>query len=92
MASNIDKETNKWILVCNASIHKEKSPIAQTKDYINLLYLPPYSPQLNPIESFFADIKREISKRQYTFITDLVYNIHYTIMSYNAKKLKKHVS
>lgn len=37
------------------------------KNNISLLFLPPYSPDLNPIEQIWRSIKREISK---TFIRD----------------------
>lgn len=49
------------IIMDNASFHKS----AKTKDLIEsagckLLYLPPYSPELNPIERTWANIKRKI--------------------------------
>jgi transposase len=30
---------------------------------VELIYLPPYSPDLNPIEEFFAELKQFIKKR-----------------------------
>jgi transposase len=46
----------------NASFHKNK----RTKELIEgvgcvLIYLPPYSPDLNPIEKFWGPLKRKIS-------------------------------
>lgn len=56
--------TDKHVLIMdNASFHKgcqTASLIAQTG--ASLLFLPPYSPELNPIEKDFANIKRN---RQY---------------------------
>ncbi|KAG0434043.1 hypothetical protein DMUE_5326 [Dictyocoela muelleri] len=48
----------KYIIMDNASIHKtsEVAIAANSKRYI-LKFLPPYSPQLNPIEEFFSTFK-----------------------------------
>jgi putative transposase len=45
------------------------------KNNITLVFLPPYSPDLNPIEQIWRAIKREISK---TFIRDY-HHLIYTI-------------
>lgn len=47
----------------NASFHK--SPLLQVeaaKYGVRILYLPAYSPDLNPIEKFWANLKRNIRK------------------------------
>ena len=53
------------VILDNASFHKGRrqrgEPIAETG--ASLLFLPPYAPELNPIEKDFANIKRT---RQYT--------------------------
>lgn len=51
------------VILDNASFHKSK----KLQEYIEaadcqLLYLPPYSPDLNPIENFWANLKRMIRK------------------------------
>jgi putative transposase len=58
-------EKKKWIILIldNASIHKTK----RVKDYckknnIRLVYLPPYSPELNYIEKVWKMIKKEFGK------------------------------
>jgi len=48
----------------NAAFHKSK----KTKELIEsagckLIFLPPYSPELNPIEKFWANMKRWIRNR-----------------------------
>lgn len=57
------------VIMDNVSFHK--SP--KTKELIEkagckLLYLPPYSPDLNPIEKFWANLKKWIKKQIHKFI------------------------
>lgn len=53
---------NQVIIMDNAAFHKSK----RTKELIEsagcqLLFLPPYSPHLNPIEQFWGVLKRKVS-------------------------------
>ena len=51
------------VILDNASFHK--SPllkIAADKYDVEIIYLPAYSPDLNPIEKFWANLKRNIRK------------------------------
>ena len=54
-------EFDEFVLILdNASIHKTK----HVMDYLNLcryIYLPPYTPQLNPIEKLWKSMKDHIS-------------------------------
>lgn len=55
--------TGQVIIMDNASFHKSQ----KTKDLIEkagckILFLPPYSPDLNPIEIFWANFKKLIQK------------------------------
>jgi len=52
------------VIMDNASFHKSQ----KTRELIesagcNLMFLPPYSPDLNPIEKFWANMKRWIKSR-----------------------------
>jgi transposase len=38
-----------------------------TEEGVRLLYLPPYSPDLNPIEEFFAELKAFIKKQWHEY-------------------------
>ena len=57
-----------YIIIDNASIHKgeEVCDIAE-KFGINLLYLPPYSPDLNPIEKVWANFKNILRRIRHKY-------------------------
>ena len=47
----------------NAQIHKARSVVQKAEqENIKFIYLPPYSPDLNPIEFGWKDLKRELAK------------------------------
>ncbi|KAG0735409.1 hypothetical protein G6F57_014291 [Rhizopus arrhizus] len=52
-----------YIVMDNASIHKSKPMLQkiESKGY-KVMYLPPYSPELNPIEQFWAIVKGEMKR------------------------------
>jgi transposase len=57
-----------FVVMDNASFHKSQ----KTKELIEsvgckLIFLPPYSPDLNPIEKFWANMKRWIDNRIHIF-------------------------
>ena len=51
------------VILDNASFHKSRKlkELAEAAK-CELLYLPPYSPDLNPIEKFWANLKAKIRK------------------------------
>lgn len=54
---------NKIFLMDNVRFHKSKRIIDLFKNSNNrLLFIPPYSPQLNPIEEVFSHIKRSLNR------------------------------
>ncbi|TAA74009.1 MAG: DDE superfamily endonuclease [Candidatus Electronema aureum] len=54
---------NSLVVMDNASFHKsEKTKELVKKFSCRLLFLPPYSPDLNPIEKFWASMKAKIKK------------------------------
>jgi len=54
---------NSVIVMDNASFHRKKQliPLAEEAGH-RLIFLPPYSPELNPIESFWSWLKRYLKK------------------------------
>jgi putative transposase len=52
-----------YVFLDNAQIHKAKSVVQKAEqENIKFIYLPPYSPDLNPIEFGWKDLKRELAK------------------------------
>ena len=70
----------------NVTFHKSKGIRDIFIDSTNkLLFIPPYSPQYNPIELVFAQIKKNIHNiRNYK---DIVKKIEHTIKTTNRKHL-----
>jgi len=54
---------NTVIVMDNASFHRKSKlyPLAE-KARMKLIFLPPYSPELNPIEHFWSWLKRQLRK------------------------------
>jgi transposase len=63
------------VIMDNARIHKnEKTKKLIENAGCNLVFLPPYSPDLNPIENFWGTLKKNIrsSIRQFNSLTDAI--------------------
>ena len=69
----IQNERKLNLILDNAQIHKaEVTRIVADILNINLVYLPIYSPFLNPIEKVWADIKREFYMEYYESVNDII--------------------
>jgi transposase len=61
-------EPNSVLIMDNASFHHSERIEQMCCDAgVVLLYLPPYSPDLNPIEEFFAELKAFIKKQWHEY-------------------------
>ena len=62
--------SNSILVIDNTSWHYSKEIREMyTGAGIKLIYLPPYSPDFNPIEAYFGDIKAEL-RRFYQYVHD----------------------
>ena len=72
----LDKNT--VVVMDNASFHRKKCLIDIAKKYgIKIIFLPPYSPELNPIEHFWNWLKKRITDSVPYFqkFNDVLYSI-----------------
>lgn len=67
--SVLDKEEFKIILLDNGAFHHAKS--LMIPENIALVFLPPYSPELNPAEKVWWMIKRELKMKLFKTIDEL---------------------
>ena len=66
-------DDNHVVIMDNASFHKSSQTAALIRaSGASLLFLPPYSPELNPIEKDFANIKRIRQYKAETSIDDII--------------------
>ena len=57
-----------YAVLDNASIHKGYEVFDIANDFgINILYLPPYSPDLNPIEKVWANFKNKLRRIRHLY-------------------------
>ena len=68
----------KIIVLDNGAFHKSKSLIIPKN--IALLFLPPYSPELNPAENIWAILKRKFTNKLYNSLDEISEFISATIM------------
>lgn len=73
-----DQFINHYFLMDNVSFHKTK---IVTDIFLlstnKLLYIPPYSPQFNPIEETFSQFKRNLNHfKKYTIIHKIIKSIN----------------
>ena len=59
----------KLVVLDNGAFHKAK--ILNIPDNIILIFLPPYSPELNPAEKIWAKFKRDFTNKLFNTIEDL---------------------
>lgn len=84
----IKNERRLNLIIDNAKIHKAQiTKIVADILNINIVYLPVYSPFLNPIEKVWADIKKEMYTEEFDTLNDLI-----TIFEYLFYKIVDNTS
>lgn len=81
---------NSTVILDNASFHNKRrlSLLAEKYGY-KIIFLPPYSPDLNPIENFFGILKSECIYRQKLQTFDEAHNlIDEYIFFYNHERIQ----
>lgn len=74
------------VVVDNAPCHRPK--VLHTIPGLTLIYLPPYSPELNPVERYFEELRRATANELFTTMTDLEKRLTDTINLWTKDKLK----
>jgi transposase len=74
----------KVLFLDNGAFHKAKG--LAIPENIILIFLPPYSPELNPAEKVWWTIKREISLKSYKTLTNLQNDLTRVINNVITKK------
>ncbi len=69
------------VIMNNATFHKSKySQQLIEQAGCHILFLPPYSPDLNPIEIFWANFKKQVQKNRERF-TNLAQAIDFSFLT-----------
>jgi len=74
------------LIMDNASFHKSKS--LKIPENIAIKYLPPYSPQLNPVERVFQEIRKHMKNLVFDKMEKLKEKISEVLNTFTEKKLK----
>ena len=87
----------KYVLMDNIYFHKEKAVLAKLKEKgLVPLFTSPYSPDWNPIETFFSKLKHTFRKEQLKFPTgktllSLIDRVCETLPTDYCRKVFQHV-
>jgi transposase len=77
----------KVMVLDNGAFHKAKA--LQTPQNIGLIFLPPYSPELNPAENIWAILKRKFTNRIHQTLEELSEFITEACQSLKEERVKK---
>jgi putative transposase len=75
------------IVMDNAPSHKSKK--LEVPEGIEIKYLPPYSPELNPVERVFQDIRKLLKNRLFKSLNKLEDTLCQIVNSFTSEMLKK---
>lgn len=74
------------LVLDNGRFHQAKS--LQIPDNIVLLFLPPYSPELNPIERLWQDIKAKLFENVFTSIKEMQHKLTDILRKYTKTTIE----
>ncbi len=77
----------KIIVLDNGAFHKTKSLIIP--ENIALVFLPPYSPELNPAEKMWAILKRKFTGKLHKSLEEISDFISHAVKKFTEKSIKK---
>jgi DDE superfamily endonuclease len=77
----------KIIVLDNGAFHKAKSLI--TPENIALVFLPPYSPELNPSEKMWAILKRKFTGKLHLTLDEVSDFISKSVKKFTVNRIKK---
>lgn len=86
--SRFNKDEFKIIVLDNGAFHKAKK--LQMPKNIALLFIPPYSPELNPAEKIWAKYKRAFSNKFFEtleHVSEFIQNETENLSSFNVKSI-----
>ena len=75
------------VVMDNAPCHRAQ--VLHTILGLSLIHLPSYSPELNPTERYFEELRRSTANEMFTTIEDLENRLTKTIKSWTPYKLKQ---
>ena len=84
--SNLRPDELKIMVLDNGAFHKAKS--LTIPENIVLIFLPPYSPELNPAENIWAILKRKFTNKLYKTLEEISEFITEATNSLSTEKIK----
>lgn len=75
------------VIMDNAPCHKPK--VLHLLEGLSIIYLPPYSPELNPVERYFEEMRRATANQIFTTINDLEKRLTETINFWSDEMVKQ---
>ncbi len=75
------------LVLDNGRFHQAKS--LEIPEHVVLLFLPPYSPELNPIERLWQDLKAKVFTQTYNTLADMQVKIIQSLCNYSNAAVAK---
>lgn len=78
---------NVCVIMDNAPCHRPK--VLHLLEGLSIIYLPPYSPELNPVERYFEEMRRATANQMFTTLDDLETRLTNIINSWTNEMVKQ---